>query len=46
VGKWEISGDQRMVLIDAKSAKGLEYKGKNKTRPPGERTWRNGLVTV
>jgi hypothetical protein len=36
VEKWKKSGDQRMVLKDAKIAKGLEYKGKKKTRPPGE----------
>jgi hypothetical protein len=35
-GKWEKSGDQRMVLRDGKYAKGLEYKGKKKTRRPGE----------
>jgi hypothetical protein len=36
VEKWEKSCDQRMVLKDVKSVKGLEYKGKKKTRRPGE----------
>jgi len=35
-GKWEQSGDQRMVLKDGKYAKNIEYKGKKKTRRPGE----------
>jgi hypothetical protein len=35
VGKWEKSSDQGRVLKDGKYAKRLEYKGKNKTRPPG-----------
>jgi hypothetical protein len=36
VEKWGKSGNRRMVLKDGKYAKGLEYKGKKKTRPPGE----------
>jgi hypothetical protein len=36
VWKWKKTGDQRMVLKNGKYGKGLEYKGKNKTRPPGE----------
>jgi hypothetical protein len=36
VEKLEKSGDRRMVLEDVKSAKHLEYKGKKKTRRPGE----------
>jgi hypothetical protein len=34
-----------MVLKNVKSAKHLEYKGKKKTRPPGERSRRDGLST-
>jgi len=44
-GKREKSGNQRMVLKDGKCAKGLEYKGKKKTLPPGERSRRDGLST-
>jgi hypothetical protein len=44
--KWKKSNEHRRVMKDAKSANGFEYKGKNKTRPPGERSRRNGLATV